>query len=97
MSKILVETMTRYAVAQHNAHNERETRRMLGLWVSELEPITMWGRDGIVRGLTAKGHDRAYVSAEPPWWIKDAVQHPMCRCAAGPPSPEFIKEIMNAS
>jgi len=31
---------------------ETETKRMLGLWVSGLEPILVWGDDGEILGLT---------------------------------------------
>ena len=40
---------------QHTLHEER--KRLLSLWVSEVEPIEVWDSCGMrLRGLTAPGH-----------------------------------------
>ncbi len=52
------------------AADESELRRMLGLWVSELDPVAVYDKSGTLRGLSVAGHDgweSIYVTARQPW------------------------------
>jgi hypothetical protein len=56
------------AVQAYAKAMDAEFRRMLGLWVSELEPSAIYDQGGRLLGLSAVGHGRRiYVPALEPW------------------------------
>lgn len=50
MQRLLAE-----AVREHIAQQERDLRELLGRWVSELEPATIFAHDGTLLGVGMKG------------------------------------------
>jgi hypothetical protein len=47
----LIERLTRDVIAHQAARNEAEIRRLMGLWVSELDPVLCYGPGNELLGL----------------------------------------------
>lgn len=61
---MIAATLAASNIARRSAANENTVRRLLQRWVSELEPVVCFDRQGEILGLTFKGGDRVILSVD---------------------------------